>query len=523
MRLFSIFVCLFLTPKLLGQGASLASVDPLGAQGNMASINPSVSADGRFVAFASGATNFDQRPTLSVSDIYLHDRFTGITSLITQTTGGGRASGGSFMPEVSGDGRWIVFQSIADNLVPSDTNGCLDVFLYDRIHQVMSRVSVDSNGIEGNYISVAPTISHDGEIITFQSDAWNLVPGDVNGNSDVFIHNRLTGVTSRISESASGAGGNWDSFAPALSADGSTIAYTSHATNLGPIDNNLFADIYQWNRGTGTTTLVSSAIGGTPSNHGSGDPCISGDGRFIAFESYASNLVPADGNGHKDIFLHDSLSGFITRVTQTPAGVEANHYSSQAAISQDGRYITFETHATNLVPGFNPSGIMIQVWDRLSGKHLFASLTPAGELPQAASGKPSISADGSLVTFSSKAEAFLPGFPYGPNQILVKNLAGPTLHGTGSCPGSISISISGGSLGHTVAAFFGSSGIYTHGFGPCQGVRLAISNPTLGFLTSLNLDGIATATIQAPSGACGLTMQAVNMSTCLASNPIELQ
>ena len=215
MRIPLLFLCWTLSSGLFGQGVSLASIDAHGFQGDQAATNPSISEDGRFVAFASAATNFDPRPPLSVSDIFLHDRYLETTILVSQATTGGRSAGGSFRPVISGDGRWIVFQSIADDLVPFDTNGCLDVFLYDRILEVMKRVSVDSNGMEGDHYSVEASISHSGTIITFASDATNLVPGDVNRNSDVFVYERLNGNTTRISASASGVGGNWDSFSRA--------------------------------------------------------------------------------------------------------------------------------------------------------------------------------------------------------------------------------------------------------------------------------------------------------------------
>jgi Tol biopolymer transport system component len=200
----------------------------------------------------------------------------------------------------------VAFISYASNLVSGDTNGFWDIFVHDRQTGQTTRVSVASNGTESNNDSLYPSISADGRYVAFDSRASNLVNGDTNANgSDIFVHDRQTMQTNRVSVASDGTEGNGDSVVPSLSADGRYIAFTSQANNLGNGDNNDVWDIFIHDWQTGQTSRVSIASNGAEGNASSHESSISGDGRYVAFESYADNLVSSDTDGFWDIFVYD--------------------------------------------------------------------------------------------------------------------------------------------------------------------------------------------------------------------------
>jgi len=197
----------------------------------------------------------------------------------------------------------VVFESDASNLVPGDTNGRYDIFLRDRQTDTTTRLSVSSAGTQGNDSSLAPSISADGRYVVFESDASNLVPGDTNGRYDIFLRDRQTGTTTRLNVSSTGTQGNGVSGRPSISADGRYVAFNSDASNLVPGDTNGRNDIFLRDRQTGTTTRLSVSSTGVQGDGHSYDPFISADGRYVAFNSHATTLVPGDTNGKQDIFL----------------------------------------------------------------------------------------------------------------------------------------------------------------------------------------------------------------------------
>jgi PKD repeat protein len=200
----------------------------------------------------------------------------------------------------------VVFLSDATNLVEGDTNGMSDIFVHDRLSGETRRVSVASDGTESNLGSYDPLISADGRFVLFTSDASNLVSGDTNGVSDAFVHDSQSGETQRVSVASDGRQGNSRSYYhPSISADGRFVAFTSAATNLVYGDTNLSHDVFVHDLQTGETRLVSLAAGGTQGNNHSVDPFISADGRLVAFHSAASNLVYSDTNGVADVFVQD--------------------------------------------------------------------------------------------------------------------------------------------------------------------------------------------------------------------------
>ena len=236
------------------------------------------------------------RGTNGASDVFVTDRTTGVTTRVSTATDGTSGDGWSGSPAISADGRWIAYESHASNLVPGDTNGALDVFVTDRTTGVTTRVSTATDGTQANDNSFCSAISADGRWIAYMSYASDLSPGDTNGALDVFVTDRTTGVTTRVSTATDGTRANDNSFCSAISADGRWIA-TRQASNLSPGDTNGALDVFVTDRTTGVTTRVSTATDGTQANSGSEPPSISADGRWIAYMSYASNLVPGDRTG----------------------------------------------------------------------------------------------------------------------------------------------------------------------------------------------------------------------------------
>ena len=333
------------------------SVASDGTQSNHDSYNPSISADGRFVAFESEATNLVSGDTNNFQDIFVHDRQTGQTTRVSVASDGTQANGHSYAPSISADGRYVAFASLASNLVSGDTNGAWDVFVHDRQTGETTRVSVASDGTQaiGFFFGSSPSISADGRYVAFDSWATNLVSGDTNDKPDVFVHDRQTGQTTRVSVSSDGTQANNGAIYPSISADGRYVAFESNSTNLVSGDTNSVTDIFVHDRQTGQTTRVSVSSDGTQANGGpgwSGNPSsISADGRYVAFHSYADNLVSGDTNSATDIFVHDRQTGVTTRVSIASDGTQANGFSASPSISADGRYVAFMSGATNLVSG----------------------------------------------------------------------------------------------------------------------------------------------------------------------------
>ena len=258
----------------------------------------------------------------------------------------------SFGVALSEDGRYVAFTSFASNLVPfTDTNGVNDIFVHDRQTGQTTRVSVASDGTQANDRSLVVALSGDGRVVAFDSEASNLVPGDTNGSRDVFVHDRQTGQTTGVSVASDGAQANGFSSRAALVADGRVVAFDSLATNLVPGDTNSTWDVFVHDRQTGQTTRVSVASDGTQANERSFFVTLSGDGQVVAFDSEASNLVPGDTNGVDDVFVHDRQTGETTRVSVANNGTQGDNSSFRGRISANGRVVAFSSDATKLVPG----------------------------------------------------------------------------------------------------------------------------------------------------------------------------
>jgi len=283
-------------------------------QGNDYSAAYSFSADGLCVAFWSRATNLVAGDTNSQPDCFVHDLTGSTTERVSVTSSGGQAAYESNSPCLSGDGRFVAFGSRAFNLVSGDTNNTWDIFVRDRQLGTTERVSVDSNGVQGNLTSMGsgdprmgPSISEDGRFVAFVSNATNLAAGDTNGSLDIFVHDRRSGATERVSVGSSGAQGNDMSLSAWISADGRYVAFDSAATNLVAGDTNGYQDVFVHDRLSGATERISLDSAGLQGDDNSSLPCLSPDGRLVTFWSWASNLVQNDWNGEADVFLHERL------------------------------------------------------------------------------------------------------------------------------------------------------------------------------------------------------------------------
>lgn len=308
------------------------SLSPTGAAADGHCRDVSISTNGRYVAFASRAANLVPDDTNGVDDVFLRDRQSGATRRISVSASGGQGDKSSFHSRISGDGTVVVFESLATNLVPNDTNGAKDVFAFDLKTETIERVSVSSTGGQSNSLSRAPSVSGDGRFVAFESFASTLVAGDTNGALDVFVRDRVEGTTEIVSLSGS-VRGNGDSSEPALSADGRFVAFTSKATNLSAGDTNGVSDVFIRDRWSGVTERCSSFA------HGSKQGALSPDGRYVAFVS---------GSDRLDVFVLDRIQGTTRRLSLGVDG-DPNADSRNPTVSPDGTYVAFSSHASNLV------------------------------------------------------------------------------------------------------------------------------------------------------------------------------
>ena len=273
------------------------SVSTDGTQGNSSSYSPSISSDGRYVAFYSNATNLAPGATNGNWDVFVHDRQTGTTELVSVATDGTKGSGTDPLCSISADGRYVAFYSDATNLVPGDTNLSSDIFVRDRQTGITERVNVATDGTQGNSQSGYPSISADGRYVAFQSEATNLAPGDTNGTWDVFVHDRQIGTTELVSVATDRTEGDERSEQPSISGDGRFVAFLSFT--------NSDYDVFVLDRQTGIIERVATT-GGLVSSAKDPHPSISADGRYVAFGSGATNLVPGDTNGQPDVFVTEN-------------------------------------------------------------------------------------------------------------------------------------------------------------------------------------------------------------------------
>lgn len=515
-----------LSPPAAAQTTTRISVDSAGEPADLGGQSAAISADGRFIAYHSRSTNLVPGDSNGVEDIFCYDLLTGLTSRLSVNAAGVQGDRYSWNPSISGDGRYVAFESSATNLVPGDTNLATDVFVHDRQTGLISRASVDSHGLQASGSSFGAAISADGRSVAFTSEATDLVSGDANASVDVFVHNRLTGQTSRVSVDSAGVAGNHTSQSPSISADGQIVSFQSLASNLVPGDTNAVYDVFVHDRLTGQTIRISVDSAGMQGNQASTFPTISASGGHVAFSSLASNFTPGDTNNLDDVFVHDLLTAQTSCVSLSPAGAVGNQYSIVSDISADGSSVVFFSASSNLLVWDTNDKSDVLVHDRQSGHTSRVSVNSSGGQGNSASFTSTrsrkISSDGRFVIFESLSGNFDHHDTNGSSDIFLRDRGAPNLARSGRCPGAITLTIVNATSGGRLAIACGSAGRLVRAASPCAGLLLSVSPPAKTTIHLASGAGTLVLHLSAPAGICGSSVQAVDVTTCAASNVIVL-
>ncbi len=397
----------------------LVSRSSAGVAGDDVSQDASISADGRYVAFSSDADNLSTEDDNAQRSVFLRDLATGTTTLVCRrpaAAGGAVADDGCEDPALSADGRFVAFESGADNLSSSDDDSVTNIFVRDlqaRNTTLVSRRSATDGGTAANGSSLNPVISGDGRYVAFDTFAGNLSTADDNVAKDVFVRDlqaRTTTLVSRESASQGGAGGDGNSFAASISANGRVVAFASTADNLSTAAIPFRTDVFARDLGAATTTFVSRASGpaGAGGEGSSDEPVISADGRHVVFESDADNLSADSDDTFQNVFVRDLAADLITVVSRADgaAGAAGNDRASRPAISADGRYVAFTSGADNLSSADNNAHNNVFVRDlaATTTKLVSRAAGQTGAGGDAFSDDPVISVDGRYVAFVSEAD-----------------------------------------------------------------------------------------------------------------------
>lgn len=398
-------------------GITRESVSSSGGQADAFSDEPSIAGDGTFISFDSFALNLVPNKTTGFGEAYLRNRIAPSTVRVSLDSSGNQSNGNSGRAVVSAGG-FVTFDSDARNLVAGLNNNQVNVFRHDPQTGQTVLVNVSSGGAVADGSAGNSSISADGNLTAFASNATNLVPGGAAGIVDILVRNVAAGTTNRDSVDSAGVAGNASSGGPRISADGSFVAFWSNATNLVPGDTNGFRDVFVHDRQTGSTTRVSVATSGAQADGASGGASvnssntldISDDGRFVVFWSDATNLVPGDTNGVTDIFRHDRLTGETIRVSVGTGGTQSNARSDQPKISGDGRFVVFNSDASNL-DSRDQNGLPdVFIHDTQTGQtQVFSLNLDMTNTGNGGSFFPDISADGRVIVFSSDASDLVAG------------------------------------------------------------------------------------------------------------------
>ncbi len=403
------------------------STRPNGTLGDQGSHYASISANGRYVAFYSSAENLVPDDDNAAKDVFRKDLQTGAVVRCSTDANGDQVSGASAFPSISADGRYVAFASEATTLVPGDGNGKQDIFRKDLQTGAVVMCSARPGGIEGNGTSFTCSISANGRYVAFYSEATDLlgIGNDTNGFIDIFRKDLQTEAIVRCSTDSANAESNGPSYDPSISADGRYVAFESDATDLVLPNANGSRDIYRKDLQTGAIVRCSTSSGGTEGNSTSSYPSMSPDARYVCFESNASNLVGSDGNVNRDIFRKDLQTGSTVRCSTKASGGEVSSASFQARVSDDGRYVAFHSGAGDLVSGDTNLANDVFRKDLETGAIVRCSTAPGVGQGDKDSVYASMSADGKYVAFSSDSTNFVDGDTGGFNDVFRKELGLP--------------------------------------------------------------------------------------------------
>ena len=410
---------------VLACGAALAaettrvSVSSDGGQANGDSQKSSISFDGRYVAFSSVATNLVPGDANGAFDVFVHDNDTDETTRVSRGRGGAEANGSSYRPVISGDGRFVAFTSTASNLVEGDSNGKADIFVFDRRTEKTERVSVADGGGEANGASDYSTISGDGQRVAFQTDATNLFPDDENELSDILMRDRAAGTTTLISKSSNGTPNEGQNMTPAISADGRYVVFWGDSQGKFRV----YA-VLRHDTETGQTVCVEALAAGRcrESLLQFAPTAISADGRFVVVQRFIEGDTGTNETYVSGIIVVDMKTGEERIVSRPASGDLAKYDSYRPAISADGRYVAFTSGASNLAPGDTNKKLDVFVTDRLSGAVTRASLGGKARQGSLYSDLASITADGRIVTFTSQSQELVDGDANGAFDIFMRDL-----------------------------------------------------------------------------------------------------
>jgi Tol biopolymer transport system component len=384
-----------------------------GTQGNSGSSGSAFSPDGSKVAFSSASSNFVAGDTNNTLDVFVKDLATGAVTRVSTAADGAQRGSDSFGPVFSPDGGKIAFVD-AENLRFNDIRR--DIFVKDLASGALTLVNATADGTRVGSFSVNQTFSPDGRSIAFQTDAKGPA-----GPFDIFVRDLVSGAITRVSTAADGTVGNSTSQLPVFSPDGRKIAFSSFASNFVAGDTNDVPDIFVKDLASGAITRISTAADGTQANSSSFSSAFSPDGRKIAFESGASNLV-ANDSGAQDIFVKDLASGAITRVSTAADGTQENGSSFAPSFSPDGSKIAFISQAANLVAG-DTNGIPdVFVKDLVSGAVTRINIAANGAQANGPSGPAIFSPDGRKIVFTSFASNLVAGDTNAASDVFVATL-----------------------------------------------------------------------------------------------------
>jgi Tol biopolymer transport system component len=392
------------------RGTYYDSRDPvIGGSSGAIGATTSGYGEGRFTAFVSSAAGLATGSTNARRQVFWRDNLTGETRLVSAAVGGAEGNGDSWAPSISADGLVVVFESYASNLVAGDTNGVRDVFAWSAQDPDagVERISVDANGVQANSESYEPTVSADGRVIAFSSGASNLTAG-VSGTSTINVYRRDVVAGTNTLVTANGAGVGVGGSRPMLSEDGNRLAFYSYASNLVAGDTNGLWDVFVYDHAAGSRSRVSLTATGGERNQGNESasrvvaPAISGNGRYVAFATTATNMQGAATNGTQHVYVADTQTGAVTRASIATDGTLANAdtpvgQGERLALSHDGTWVAFSTAANNLGAGAGTTGVSNAVMHNLvTGETRAVSHQTTGSV-----GRVAMTRSGAYVVFGS--------------------------------------------------------------------------------------------------------------------------